>query len=403
MGESSIKLNLGGGLRKIPGYQNIDRKLGTEVYPLREWADNSVDEIRASHILEHFSHREIEGVLSDWVRALKPGGLLRVAVPDFDYIVKAYSNGHRDDPLIQGYLFGGQTDENDFHKALFDKGRLQVLLEQMGLVEIGPWQSEINDAASLPVSLNLMGRKATIEEIETPQLFEVKAKVSALTSIPRLGFQAHWGVVQKAFRCGDFDIPIFKFTGAFWEQHIQNGLSLLIDKPTDWVITLDYDSIFDSEDVKELLFLAARYPEADAIVPWQVKRGKDQSPLFSIVDQSGQIRRSFDPEEFSPELTQIQTGHFGLTLIKTAALKKIPKPWFWSQPNPDTGDWDDKRIDADIYFWKKFKESGCKVFVANDIRIGHIDEEIFWMDKDFQVVRQTISDFNENGKPEGCR
>src|SRR5262247_2208869 len=59
MGESSIKLNLGGGLRKIPGYQNIDRKLGTEVYPLREWADNSIDEIRASHILEHFPYREI--------------------------------------------------------------------------------------------------------------------------------------------------------------------------------------------------------------------------------------------------------------------------------------------------------------------------------------------------------
>src|SRR5262249_46403024 len=326
MGESTIKLNLGGGFQKIPGFQNIDRKLGTEVYPLIGWADGSIDEIRASHILEHFPYGELRAVLSDWTRALKPGGLLRIAVPDFDYIVAQYSNGHRDDPMIQGNLFGGQSDENDFHKSLFIKGRLQVMLEGLGLLDIGPWESEINDAASLPVSLNLQGRKPTIEEIETPQILTVNAKVAALTSVPRLGFQAHWGVAQKAFRFEGQEIPIFKFMGAFWEQHIQNGLSLLTDKPTDWVITLDYDSIFDSEQVKALLTLAALHPEADAIVPWQVKRGKDKSPLFSIVDRAGNLRRTFDPEEFDTDLTQIQTGHFGMTLIKTTALKKMPKP-----------------------------------------------------------------------------
>src|SRR5262245_28302640 len=180
MGESGIKLNLGGGFRKIPGFQNIDRKLGTEVYPLREWADNSVDEIRASHILEHFPYREIGAVLSDWVRTLKPGGLLRLAVPNFEHIIKVYSNGQRNDPIIQGYLYGGQSDENDFHKALFDKDRLQVLLEGAGLLDIAPWESEISDAASLPVSLNLQGRKPTVEEAQTRNIIEINAKVSAI-------------------------------------------------------------------------------------------------------------------------------------------------------------------------------------------------------------------------------
>lgn len=396
------KLNLGGGYQKIPGYQNLDRKLGTEVYPLSGFADGSVDEIRASHILEHFPHGEVGAVLSDWVRALKPDGWLRIAVPDFDWIVKAYSNGLRDDPIIQGYLFGGQSDENDFHKALFDKVRLEKALKDAGLQDIQPWESEIQDAARLPVSLNLMGRKPTIEEA-APQRLEVEAKVAALTSVPRLGFQAHFGVCQKAFKCGEFEIPIYKFSGAYWEQHIQNGLALLFEKNNGWVITLDYDSIFDSEHIKELLTLAAMYPEADAIVPWQVHRGKDKNPLFSIVDRAGNIRRSFDPSEFNEDLTQIQTGHFGLTLLKAEAVKKMPKPWFWSQPNPENGEWDENRMDADIYFWKKFKEAGNKAFIANTVRIGHIDEEIFWMDKDFQIVRQTITDFNENGVPEGCR
>src|SRR5262245_42855977 len=109
---------------------------------------------------------------------------------------------------------------------------------------------------------------------------EVNAKVAALTSIPRLGFNAHWGECQRAFRCGHCKIPLYKFTGAFWEQHIQNGLTRLVEIGTEWVIAVDYDSIFDNEDVKELLMLAALRQDAAVIVPWQVRRGHEKSPLF---------------------------------------------------------------------------------------------------------------------------
>ena len=64
-----VKLNLGGGHQKIPGYTNLDRKLGSEVYPL-DYEDGTVDEIRASHILEHFSHREAPEVLAREVAVL---------------------------------------------------------------------------------------------------------------------------------------------------------------------------------------------------------------------------------------------------------------------------------------------------------------------------------------------
>lgn len=232
---------------------------------------------------------------------------------------------------------------------------------------------------------------------------EVNARVAAVASVPRLGFQTHFGVAMRAFRCGDFDVPLFKFTGAFWEQHIQNAIKEMISQGVEWVITVDYDSIFDAEDVKELLTMAAMYPDADAIIPWQIKRGIEKTPLFSIVDKSGKIRRTFDPDEFNRDLTQVATGHFGLTLIKTAALKDISLPWFWSQPNPENGEWDDGRTDADIYFWRKFAEAGRKAFVANNIRIGHIEEEITWITRDFEVIRQAMNDYNKNGKPEACR
>ena len=61
-----LRLNLGAGSIPIEGYENIDRKSGHEVYPLTV---HGVDEIRASHVLEHFSHTEIGAVLTDWVKA----------------------------------------------------------------------------------------------------------------------------------------------------------------------------------------------------------------------------------------------------------------------------------------------------------------------------------------------
>ncbi len=151
-----LRLNLGCGEFPLPGYLNLDRKQGQEAYPL-ELPDESVDEVRASHLLEHFSHQQVIAVLDDWVRVLKPGGLLKIAVPDLNKILHLYQT----DPEanVQGYLMGGHTDEDDYHKCVFDEGVLRNALEQVGLVDIEPWESEIGDCASLPVSLNLQGRK----------------------------------------------------------------------------------------------------------------------------------------------------------------------------------------------------------------------------------------------------
>ena len=127
MTEDTIKLDLGCGPFRHEGWTPIDRTLGKEVYPLF-FPDNSVEEVRASHILEHFGHKEVEAVLQEWVRVLKPGGRIRIAVPDFNYICKGYLEG-RKEPFCS-YLFGGQTDANDFHKTVFDEERLTWMMER---------------------------------------------------------------------------------------------------------------------------------------------------------------------------------------------------------------------------------------------------------------------------------
>lgn len=234
-----------------------------------------------------------------------------------------------------------------------------------------------------------------LEDAETGEKRQVK--IGACTSVPRLAFTAHWGQLNTAF--AHLDIPVIKTTGYSWGACLQRAMNQLIEAGCDWIITIDYDSIFDQQDILKLLALAARYDEADAIFPWQVKRGGIDKMLVFLRDENDKPLSAVPQSIFQGDLIRAYGGHFGLTLIKVDALKKTPKPWLWEQPNAE-GEWTEGKEDADLYFWRKFKDAGNTTCLANDIRIGHIDEDIVWLREDFQVVRQGMFSFYELGKPD---
>src|SRR5262245_23882990 len=233
-----------------------------------------------------------------------------------------------------------------------------------------------------------------LEDVETGEKRQVK--IGACTSVPRLAFTAHWGQMHQAF--ANLDIPVIKMTGYSWGACLQRAMNQLIGVGCDWIITIDYDSIFNQQDVLQLLTLAARHDEADAIFPWQIKRGGVDRLLFFLRDENDKPLNFAPADLFQGELVRAHGGHFGLTLIKVDALKKVPKPWLWEQPNAD-GEWVEGKEDADIYFWRKFREAGNGIFLANEIRIGHIDEDILWPAEDFTTVRQGMFHFYQDGKP----
>src|SRR6185437_12896179 len=108
---SALKLDLGAGKRWPQGFIPLGHDHGSEIYPL-PYADESVDEIRASHVLEHFPKAQAPAVIADWVRALKKGGKLKIAVPDFAKIAEGYLAGRVGQH--ESYVVGGQTDQDDF-------------------------------------------------------------------------------------------------------------------------------------------------------------------------------------------------------------------------------------------------------------------------------------------------
>ena len=90
------KLNFGCGDRLAPGWVNIDfhsHHPGVRrVNLLRRlpFADNSFDVVYSSHVLEHFSRDTAASLLRECHRILKPGGILRVVVPDLENVCREY-------------------------------------------------------------------------------------------------------------------------------------------------------------------------------------------------------------------------------------------------------------------------------------------------------------------------
>ena len=135
-----MKLNLGCGGDKRKGYVNIDiRKnvnpdmvldLEKTPYPFE---DESVDEILAKDIIEHFSFRNVERIVREWYRILKPNGKLIIQTPDFDEIVKAINEGRiKGWWQISYWIFGGQDYPENTHRLIFTKPEIRKFLESIG-------------------------------------------------------------------------------------------------------------------------------------------------------------------------------------------------------------------------------------------------------------------------------
>jgi predicted SAM-dependent methyltransferase len=384
-----ICLNLGAGAVRIDGYTAVDRKTGQEVYPLA-CVDNSVDEIYASHVLEHFSHNEVFNVLGDWARVLKPGGRMRVAVPNFDWIAEHYRAG---EPInTQGYVMGGHVDPDDRHGAIFDYELLSELLANAGMERIGHFDPEYQDCTRLPVSLNVVAYKpaSSLRTVE---------KTVAVLSAPRYGPVMHFRIVDAALH--DLHIPYYMGQGAFWHLILSELLEELLTTGAQYIITIDYDTICGAEEFLELYRLAQAFPQADAICGVQMKRGGDHS-LFTVKDAAGLPQNKAWMADFKRHLTPVTTAHFGLTLLRASALDSIPRPWMVGRPN-EAGRWDEGKVDPDIEFWYHWKEAGKTLYMANNVLVGHLSEAILWPDERHNGVWQEPKDYIEHGIPPAVR
>lgn len=96
------RLNWGCGDHLGAGWINSDRKpdpgidLVADIGAGLPLAEDSIDYVVSVHALPELSYREQLPALRELLRVLRPGGVLRLALPDLDRAIDAYREGHRD-------------------------------------------------------------------------------------------------------------------------------------------------------------------------------------------------------------------------------------------------------------------------------------------------------------------
>jgi predicted SAM-dependent methyltransferase len=94
--------------------------------------DHYADVVYSSHTLEHFGRWETETVLDEWLRVLKPGGELRLVIPDVTWAAQEIVGGKYSADACN-VLYGQQEYSLNYHKMGFTPALIRTLLEERGL------------------------------------------------------------------------------------------------------------------------------------------------------------------------------------------------------------------------------------------------------------------------------
>lgn len=143
--EGELRLHIGG-IEPRMGWKILNVQPGPHVdfigscTDLDRFPDGSVAEVYASHVFEHLGYQaELHRALSGIRRILRPGGYLRVSVPDLEILCRMFVHPALSVDArfhLMRIIYGGQMDPYDFHKVGFTLEFLGYFLEKHGFRDI---------------------------------------------------------------------------------------------------------------------------------------------------------------------------------------------------------------------------------------------------------------------------
>jgi predicted SAM-dependent methyltransferase len=166
-------INLGCGLSIAPGWINIDNSPNARLskYPLLRWLlwrfrvlsdvhfrvnwprsieihnlkkrlpyeDASIDYAYTSHFLEHLALKDARSLMKEVFRVLKPGGVIRIVVPDLaigarQYLASLNGNSHNGKAAAEflSWLQLSKPGVRDPHLWMYDAPSLTAMLSEIG-------------------------------------------------------------------------------------------------------------------------------------------------------------------------------------------------------------------------------------------------------------------------------
>ena len=140
--KDGLRLNLGSGGYNMEGFVNIDQfervspDIVANVTNL-DYGPDTVDEIYCGHLLEHLTWNEGQNALTHWLRILKPGGEIRIVVPDFEELAKMFLANPTPQEMIHmnnNYIYSYIQDS--LHRYCYSAGLLKYALEEVGFTRV---------------------------------------------------------------------------------------------------------------------------------------------------------------------------------------------------------------------------------------------------------------------------
>src|SRR5687767_4242021 len=171
-GQDVRRLNWGCGGHTLPGWINTDVKKGDGIdlsCDIRNglpFETGSIDYAVSIHALPEVPYTELVPVLTELRRVLKPGGVLRLALPDLIKGVRAYDRGDRDYFLIPdedarsiGAKLVTQLIWYGYSRTLFTQEFIAEMLERAEFSRVTPCEYR-QTASAYPEIIDLDNREA---------------------------------------------------------------------------------------------------------------------------------------------------------------------------------------------------------------------------------------------------
>ena len=172
---SALRLNLGCGDKLLPGYVNVDiagSRRGAkpdvlcDLRRLSTFETDSADEILSVHVVEHFWRWEIDAILKEWCRVLKPGGTMILECPNLttacEELLKdpaRHAGSGPEGQRTMWVLYGDPRwqDELICHRWAYTPESLSEVMRQAGLENVRrePAQFKLRD----PRDMRVVGEK----------------------------------------------------------------------------------------------------------------------------------------------------------------------------------------------------------------------------------------------------
>lgn len=150
-------LHVGCGDNVLQEWLNTDRnpsvnRIYLDAVKKYPFPDNSFDYVFSEHMIEHISYADGRIMLSECFRVLKPGGTIRLATPDLQFLIGLYQDDqkkvHKDYIAWNAEMFIGNKAPHDAisvlnnyvrdwgHQYIYDVPALSRLMEDIGFTGI---------------------------------------------------------------------------------------------------------------------------------------------------------------------------------------------------------------------------------------------------------------------------